>query len=117
MKAEWRDVKLNLIHPFTIARNTRTHYDSIILTLEYNGVTAYGEAVPTLRYNEDTEKVNSALATVDYDSEPFTKPVQVEDTDTTSSSKPLLYPSSIDASNIADWDLQGKILGQPLYRV
>ena len=117
MKAEWRDVKLNLIHPFTIARNTRTHYDSIILTLEYNGVTAYGEAVPTLRYNEDTEKVNSALATVDYDSEPFSDPFKLEDIDSACRANPLMTPSAIAAINIAYWALQGKLLGQPLYRL
>jgi len=64
LKAEWKDVILNLIHPFTIARSTRTHYDSVILTLEHNGVTAYGEAVPTTRYDEDAEKVNAALASI-----------------------------------------------------
>jgi len=117
LKVEWRDVKLNLIHPFTIARSTRTHYDSIILTLEYNGVTAYGEAVPTLRYGDDSKKVNAALASIDFDSEPFNDPFKLEDIDSNCRANPLMTPSAIAAVNIAYWDLQGKLLGQPLYRL
>ena len=117
MKAKWEEVKLNLIHPFTIARSTRTHYDSIILILEHNGITAYGEAVPTTRYDEDAEKVNTALASVDFESEPFNDPFKLEDIDSACRENPLMTPSAIAAMNIAYWDMQGKLLGQPLYRL
>ena len=117
MKAKWEEVKLNLIHPFTIARSTRTHYDSIILILEHNGITAYGEAVPTTRYDEDAEKVNTALASVDFESEPFNDPFKLEDIDSACRDNPLMTPSAIAAMNIAYWDMQGKLLGQPLYRL
>ncbi len=117
MKAKWEEVKLNMIHPFTIARSTRTHYDSIILILEHNGITAYGEAVPTSRYDEDAEKVNTALASVDFESEPFNDPFKLEDIDSACRENPLMTPSAIAAMNIAYWDMQGKLLGQPLYRL
>ena len=117
MKAKWEEVKLNLIHPFTIARSTRTHYDSIILILEHNGITAYGEAVPTTRYDEDAEKVNTALASVDFESEPFNDPFKLEDIDSACRDNSLMTPSAIAAMNIAYWDMQGKLLGQPLYRL
>lgn len=117
MKAKWEEVKLNLIHPFTIARSTRTHYDSIILILEHNGITAYGEAVPTTRYDEDAEKVNTALASVDFESEPFNDPFKLEDIDSACRENSLMTPSAIAAMNIAYWDMQGKLLGQPLYRL
>ncbi|TFB10504.1 dipeptide epimerase [Candidatus Marinimicrobia bacterium MT.SAG.3] len=117
MKAKWKEVKLNLIHPFTIARGTRTHYDSIILTLEHNSITAYGEAVPTARYDEDAEKVKAALASIDFESEPFDDPFKLEDIDSACRDNPLMTPSAIAAMNIAYWDLQGKLLGQPLYRL
>lgn len=117
MKARWKELKLLLIHPFTIARGTRTHYDSIILTLEHNGVTAYGEAVPTERYNDNSEKVDAALSSIDFNSEPFNDPFRLEDIDTACRSNELMTPSSIAAINIAYWDLQGKLLNQPLYKL
>ena len=117
MKADWKDVKLNLIHPFTIARSTRMHYDSIILILEHNGLTAYGEAVPTLRYNEDAEKVKAALSSIDFESEPFSDSFKIEDIDSACRANRLMTPSAIAAVNIAYWDLQGKLSGQPLYRL
>ena len=117
MKAKWKEVKLNLIHPFTIARSTRTRYDSIILTLEHNGLTAYGEAVPTTRYDEDAEKVNAALASIDFEAEPFSDPFKLEDIDSACRDNSLMTPSAIAAVNIAYWDMQGKLLGQPLYRL
>jgi len=112
LKAEWKEVKLNLKHPFTISRSTRTHYDSIILTLEHNGITAYGEAVPTSRYDEDSEKVNAALATIDFDAEPFGDPYKLDEIDTACRANALMTPSTIAAINIAYWDLQGKLLGK-----
>ena len=117
MNARWKELKLRLKHPFTIARGTRTHYDSIILTLEHNGVTAYGEAVPTERYNDNSEKVDAALSSIDFNSEPFNDPFRLEDIDTACRSNELMTPSSIAAINIAYWDLQGKLLNQPLYKL
>ena len=35
---------LKLIHPFTVAVNTRTHTPDVQVTLEYDGITGYGEA-------------------------------------------------------------------------
>lgn len=117
MKARWKELKLLLKHPFTIARGTRTHYDSVILTLEHNGVTAYGEAVPAERYNDNSEKVDAALMSIDFNSEPFNDPFRLEDIDTACRSNELMTPSSIAAINIAYWDLQGKLLNQPLYKL
>ena len=117
MKARWKELKLLLIHPFTIARGTRTHYDSVILTLEHNGVTAYGEAVPAERYNDNSEKVDAALSSIDFNSEPFNDPFRLEDIDSVCRANELMTPSSIAAINIAYWDLQGKLLNQPLYKL
>lgn len=117
MKARWKELKLLLKHPFTIARGTRTHYDSVILILEHNGVTAYGEAVPTERYNDNSIKVDAALSSIDFGSEPFNDPFRLEDIDTVCRANELMTPSSIAAINIAYWDLQGKLLNQPLYKL
>jgi len=117
MKARWTELKLQLKHPFTIARGTRTYYDSVILTLEYNSVTAYGEAVPTERYNDDSEKVDAALSCIDFGSEPFNDPFRLEDIDSVCRANELMTPSSIAAINIAYWDLLGKLLNQPLYKL
>ena len=117
MKARWKELKLLLKHPFTIARGTRTHYDSVILTLEHNGLTAYGEAVPTERYNDNSEKVITALSSIDFDSEPFDNPFRLDDIDTVCRANELMTSSALAAVNIAYWDLQGKLLNQPLYKL
>ena len=117
MKATWEYVKLNLTHPFTIARGTRTHYDSVILKLEYEDVKAFGEAVPTVRYGEIVEKVETALASIDFDSAPFNDPFLIEDIDEACRSNSQMTPSAIAAVNIAYWDLLGKLLDKPLYKL
>jgi len=117
MKATWKYVKLNLTHPFTIARGTRTHYDSIILELKYEDIKAFGEAVPTERYGENVEKVEAALASVDFASAPFDDPFLIEDIDEACRNNSLMVPSAIAAINIAYWDLFGKLLNKPLYKL
>jgi len=117
LKATWKYVKLNLTHPFTIARGTRLHYDSMILELEYENIKALGEAVPTERYGENIEKVEAALASIDFDSAPFKDPFLIEDIDEACRANDLMTPSAIAAVNIAYWDLLGKVLNAPLYRL
>ena len=95
MNAQWKELKLQLIHPFTIARGTRTHYDTVILTLEHNGVTAYGEAVPTERYNDNSEKVNAALLSIDFSSEQFNDPFRLEDIDSVCRANALMTPHQL----------------------
>ncbi|MCH8330653.1 MAG: hypothetical protein IH946_04620, partial [Bacteroidetes bacterium] len=48
---------------------------------------------------------------------PFSDPFKLEDIDSACRDNPLMTPSAIAAVNIAYWDLQGKLLGQPLYRL
>jgi len=117
MKATWKCVRLKLTNPFTIARGTRTHYDSVILELEHEGVVALGEAVPTERYGENVEKVEAALSSIDFDSEPFDEPFLIEDIDESCRNNSLMTPSAIAAVNIAYWDLLGKLMNKPLYKL
>jgi len=117
LKATWKYVKLNLTHPFTIARSTRTHYDSMILELEYENFRGLGEAVPTERYGENIEKVEAGLGSIDFDSAPFKDPYLIEDIDEACRNNDLMSPSAIAAVNIAYWDLLGNVLDMPLYKL
>lgn len=54
---ERRVQKLTLEQPFTIARGTKTRVRNVMVILEANGVTGFGEADPNKRYNEDAESV------------------------------------------------------------
>jgi L-alanine-DL-glutamate epimerase-like enolase superfamily enzyme len=52
-------------HAFAIARGSRTVSPSIIVKLTHEGITGFGEAAPSPRYNETRETVESFLASVD----------------------------------------------------
>lgn len=54
--------KLLLKHPFTISRFTRTHQDTVIVTIS-DGVTyGYGEAIPYAYYNITLETIEQSIA-------------------------------------------------------
>lgn len=50
-------LELKLDQPFTIARGTKKSVRNVMVTLNADGITGYGEADPNTRYNEDAEKV------------------------------------------------------------
>ena len=105
---------LKLKHPFTIARGTRTVEPVVIVRLEHDGITGFGEAAPSSRYGENEETVQAFLARVDLKS--FSDPFQVESildfvdriADGNYSAK-----ASIDIA-LHDW--VGKALNVPLYK-
>ena len=47
--------QLNLKHTWTIARGSSDYKRNVIVTLEKDGITGYGEAAPNVRYNETPE--------------------------------------------------------------
>lgn len=56
---------LKLIHPFTVAVNTRTHTPDVQVTLEYDGITGYGEASMPPYLGETQESVCRFLGSLD----------------------------------------------------
>ncbi|PHS54786.1 MAG: dipeptide epimerase [Lutibacter sp.] len=61
MKLIIRTYKLQLKHPFTISRGTRTEIPSIIVELTENGFSGFGEATANPYYNTTTDKFEEEL--------------------------------------------------------
>ena len=52
---------LKLKHTFTIARGSSDERENVFVTLQHDGITAYGEAAPNIRYGETPESCIRAL--------------------------------------------------------
>ncbi|MEZ4797445.1 MAG: dipeptide epimerase [Flavobacteriaceae bacterium] len=53
--------RLFLKHPFTISRFTRTHQDTVIVTISDGVINGYGEAIPYPYYNITKEKIELSI--------------------------------------------------------
>jgi L-Ala-D/L-Glu epimerase / N-acetyl-D-glutamate racemase len=61
MKLIIRTYKLQLKHPFTISRGTRTEVSSLIVELQENGISGYGEATTNPYYNTTVQQFEQEL--------------------------------------------------------
>ncbi len=61
MKLSFTTYRIFLKHPFGISRSTNNWYDIVLVFLHDGDIIARGEAAPSLRYNESTEKILSTL--------------------------------------------------------
>lgn len=61
MKLKIRKYKLQLNHPFTISRGTRTEIPSIIIELQENGFSGFGEATANPYYQTTVEQFEEEL--------------------------------------------------------
>jgi L-alanine-DL-glutamate epimerase-like enolase superfamily enzyme len=107
-----RIVTLELAETFVISRSARDAEDVVQVELLYDGVRGYGEAAPVDRYDESAQ---SALAYVDEHAglvgdDPFA----LEETLARLPAREFAARAAIDA---ALHDLQGKLLGQPVWRL
>lgn len=115
MKLSCRTVDLQLAHTFTISRSSRDVEPCIIVELEHDGITGYGEAAPSDRYGENTSTVLDFLARVKLNG--FREPFQLDEI--------LAYVGGIAPQNtsakaavdIALHDWIGKSLGVPLWKM
>lgn len=64
MKLTWKKYDLQLKHTFRISRSARDIAPVVILLLEHDGITAYGEASPSSRYGETVETVEAFFAKI-----------------------------------------------------
>ena len=53
--------RLELIHPFTVARGTSYYRETLRLELEHQGVVGFGEAAPNPRYGESLDSAAAAF--------------------------------------------------------
>ncbi|MBQ0057579.1 MAG: dipeptide epimerase [Bacteroidales bacterium] len=114
MKIFFRPYPLSLKHVFTVASFSRSTTPDVLLELHHDGLVGYGEASMPPYLGESIESVTAFLSKVDLSG--FSDPMQTEEI--------LRYVDGIAPGNcaakaavdIALHDLQGKIVGQPLYQ-
>lgn len=115
LKLSYRPYELQLRHVFTVATNSRTTTPVVLTSIEYDGVTGFGEASMPPYLGESHESVLNFLSKVDL--EQFTDPFLIEDI--------LAYVEGVMPGNyaakasidIALHDLTGKLFGQPWFRL
>jgi len=115
LKLSYKPYELQLRHVFTVATNSRTTTPVVLTSIEYNGVTGFGEASMPPYLGESHESVLGFLSKVNL--EQFSDPFLMEDI--------LSYIDGIMPGNhaakasldIALHDLTGKLLGQPWFRI
>ena len=61
MKLNFTTYRIFLKHPFGISRSTNNWYDIVLVFLQDGAIIGRGEAAPSLRYNESTERILSVL--------------------------------------------------------
>ena len=61
MKVHHEIYRINCTHPFGISRSSHNYYDIVYVYLEHDGLIGRGEAAPSDRYNESTDKILSVL--------------------------------------------------------
>jgi L-alanine-DL-glutamate epimerase-like enolase superfamily enzyme len=107
-----RIVTLELAETFVISRGARDTEDVVEVTLTSSGVRGYGEAAPIERYDESHE---SALAYVEEHAGLIgDDPFAIEEIMARLPSREYAARAAIDA---ALHDLQGKLVGRPVYQV
>ena len=115
LNLSFKPYDLNLIHTFTVSKNSRTHTPDVLVFLEYNGIIGYGEASMPPYLGETQESVCRFLSQVDLAQ--FSDPFRMEEI--------LDYVDHIADENraakasvdIALHDLIGKLLQQPWYKI
>jgi L-Ala-D/L-Glu epimerase len=107
-----RIVTIELAETFVISRSARDSEDVVVVELRQSGVSGFGEAQPVDRYEESAE---SALAYVEENAELIgDDPFALEEVMERLPAREFAARAALDA---ALHDLQGKLLGQPVWRL
>jgi L-Ala-D/L-Glu epimerase / N-acetyl-D-glutamate racemase len=107
-----RIVTLELAETFVISRSARNSEDVLVVELRHSGVSGFGEAQPLDHYGES---VASAQAYVEEHAELLgDDPFALEEVMGRLPARELAARAALDA---ALHDLQGKLLGQPVWRL
>ncbi len=114
MEVEARIVRLELAETFVISRESTDYADVVHVALGHDGKTGYGEAAPVERYDESAD---SARRFVDEHAELLgDDPFALEEIGGRLAQVPGEQAAKA-ALDAALHDLQGKLLGSPVYRL
>ncbi len=117
MKARFEPVSLSLDAPFEIARGRTEATENVVVEIEHDGETGYGASAPSRHYGETAATVEALLPelleVVERVGNPHAR--------WTIADRMLAVargnPSARAAVDLALWDLAGKLLGKPVYRL
>jgi L-alanine-DL-glutamate epimerase-like enolase superfamily enzyme len=115
MQAVYRSYHLELKHPFTIARFSRTDTPLILLKLNYEGAEGYGEASMVPYMGESIDTATAFLDKVEWGKfrYPFDFPEIIQYLDNIAPGQPAVKA----AIDIALNDLNGKLEGKPCHEL
>jgi len=112
MRLSARKATIELAETFVISRSSQDSADVVYVEIEHDGVTGYGEAAPIERYDQSAD---SALAYLDEILEELgDDPWALEEIE---ARLPPGEPAARSALDAALHDLQGKLAGQPVWRL
>ncbi len=105
-----RHATVRLAETFTISRGSEDEAQVVQVTLDHDGVSGFGEAAPIERYRESAASAIEWLGGVDPGSDPFAL-------DEIFAGLPPGEHAARAALDHALHDLQGKLTGQPVYKL
>ena len=115
MKISCKQFELELKHPFSISKFTRTSTPLMLLKIDYEGIIGYGEASMVPYMGESYETSSAFLKQVDLSQ--FKAPFNFEEIITYLDSIAARQPAIKAAIDIALNDINGKILNKPCYEI
>ncbi len=115
MQIDAKPVDLKLTVPFRISRGVQYTSPNAIVQVNHNEVTGYGEASPAEYYGESVETVLACIALFagNLGNDPFL----IEDIMHNLDNIIGLNPSAKAAVDMALYDIMGKMLGVPVYKL
>ncbi|MDB5032363.1 dipeptide epimerase [Mucilaginibacter sp.] len=115
MKLTYQPFELELKHPFTIARFSRTSTPLMLVQVEHDGQTGYGEASMVPYMGESHESAATFLRKVNIDEVkfPFNFEAIINYLDSIAPGNPAIKA----ALDIALHDLEGKLLNKPCWQL
>jgi L-alanine-DL-glutamate epimerase-like enolase superfamily enzyme len=115
MKITFKPFELELKHPFSISKFTRTSTPLMLVKIEHEGFTGYGEASMVPYMGESYETATAFLNLIDWNKiqYPFNFEEIIAYLDSLAPGQPAIKA----AIDIALNDLQGKILNKPCYEI
>ena len=115
MQIDAKPIDLKLTTPFRISRGVQTVASNALVQIKHNGYTGYGEAAPDEFYGENVETVLACIATFagNLGDDPFL----IEDIMNHLDHLIRLNPAAKAAVDMALYDLVGKMLNVPVYKL
>ncbi|WP_336135543.1 dipeptide epimerase [Natronomonas amylolytica] len=117
MNAGFETVELTLDVPFTISRGTTATTENVVVAIDHDGETGYGAAAPSRHYGETTGTVEALLPELFEVVENAESPHARRGIHDEMLAVARDNPAARAAVDIALWDLAGKLLDQPVYRL